>query len=678
MQSIILCYPHLTPFIRTVPKLPLKTRSILIKQCQAQYDVIEPVPTPLPTIVKLLDDLPEVCYLEGTMETRLQARHFFQHMGLSVNDPLQSAIIIDILRGSPVTPDDKRTFINNGWYKEINLGCYRSREPEINFDEFFYDTGSPVHPSIPTNRLALIRVRTRFRQFRDRLLSDNSLHYPRASHKNMSRDTRRQFENHFGEGALSGIDIFGQDDWERVYEEHGIALEGACEIRQTWTASQAKPRIYAAQGGTAYKHSRHLQKFFSDLHDIFPPTHRVNRLRPGRLFVPPFEGSPYYLIYDLTSFTSNMVEQKGFCNSLAKFMSGVPFTIVDERDGPVTVDLGDLLTEYNDHCVVEPLMSLERSPVSMANLNSDIIAHARAALLGIFGNLMSCTVAHYLAVCQTIDGFEEDNTAGDDGLILCYEFSRFFVDVAISLVGDWEPTKCFRSDEEGAICLKRPIFQVDGELLLGFNLVPPNVINSLSYLLGSAVDDRYHFYHADLPLNERISTVGIDLLRFLRVCWIRQFEDFEQICRVYDGFVAMTRSVLSKSGGRDFLNEIAVGRLRSVWPINPRSYSFYDMDPMWCYAVLRCTTQSFKVKRHQPISQSSLQMPGDVAVGNSSPRLSLLRRLGYVDFDHVYEEFSDEEAPYVFYQRLTGLDRTPEVYRYVCLKDIPECFLYDD
>jgi hypothetical protein len=671
MQSILLCYPSYSTLAGSIRKLSLKQRSVLIKQCQAQYDVQEPVPMPIPTIIKLLDSCPDGILLDRHYQTStpIRMRHFFSAHNQRVSCPLISAIVIDLLRAVPVQPQDAKDLIYTGWMKEIEL-CQNPRGmPECNFDQFFQETGRPVHPSLPENRLALFRIRNKFRDFKRTLENSTTLHYPRSTHKNMSWGTRRHFEEIF-QADLSDVPIFGQDDWQRVYHDEGIKLQGPCEIRQTWTAGVAKPRIYAAQGGTAYEKSRHLQGFFSDLHDIFPPTHRLSRLRPGRLVIPPNTGSPYFLVYDLSSFTSNMIEQKGFCESLAAFMMGVPYTIVDEVEGPITVDLGELLVEYNDHCVVEPEVSLERCP--MEGTTSRIWKHARASLLGIFGNLMTCTVAHYLIMCQNQDSFDEDNTAGDDGLALEYGHTEVYNDIAIRLVGSYAVEKTFRSFEEGAVCLKRPLAQHEGELVLGYNIVPPVLITAISKVLGEAVDSRYRYYPTDLTRNQRISVVGIDLMRFLRSCWMRQHEDFEEICAVYDGFTRMVNSLV----GFDVRKTSSSRGSRIVWPLNPREYVFYDTDPILVYALFTPRSCSFQVREYRPVGAFDLHRCGDSYVGNVDKRLALLEKLGYLEKEDVLIDLDPYDVPYEFYTRLVTLPSAPDVYTFRVLRDIPEVFLY--
>jgi hypothetical protein len=90
---------------------------------------------------------------------------------------------------------------------------------------------------------------------------------------------------------------------------------------------------------------------------------------------------------------------------------------VDERIGPVEEDLGDLVLDYAIHCVEKPPLSIERYDPSFEDIT---FYHEVASMLGIFGNLMTCTFAHGVVVGMSspdVDSNQVYNCAGDDGLI---------------------------------------------------------------------------------------------------------------------------------------------------------------------------------------------------------------------------------------------------------------------
>jgi hypothetical protein len=669
-------YTPYATFVHRIAGLPLKARSLLIKQCQAQYDVIEPITTPTPTLIRLLNSHPDVVVTDlcdGRPMT-LALRNFFSFYNVSVSDPLSSAIILDILRGVEVQHNDYLEAISSGWLKEIRL-CLSEATPRCDFRSFFHDVDRPIHPSLPYNPSSTKRIRSIFRRFREMLILQPIMLYPRATHKNMSRSTRRAFESHFGEGSLDGIAVFGQDDWERVYHDYGIELEGEVEFRQKWYPSGAKPRTYAAMGGTSYRYCRHLPDFFTALVNLFRETNHVTRLRPGRLFIP---GSlpAHFRVYDLSNFTSNCREQRSFCLELVEFFTGVSVTVVDEHYGPEERDLGEMLWDYYVHCVDRPLTSLERTPARFGLQDHISYQHGVASLLGIFGNLMTCTLAHFLILSPTVETPEEINIAGDDGLALEHDANEVHLDAAIELVGTVEKTKNFRSDEEGAICLKRPLHQIGSRLELSYNIVPPTVATALSYIAGKDLDPRFnHIGIEDLKPVDRVSLVGVDLLRFLRSCYALKYENVGLITAIFEGFEGAVRSQFNAS-----MESLRIRWGHNLfWPIHPGDYDFLAVDPIRLWCIYYTGSRAFHVRERVHLNVWAFREVGDVARCNSNRRLVLLERLGFVEKESISIQLDGLDAADFMYNLFVNPRfLPPEVYSYRVIRDIPDYFMYED
>jgi hypothetical protein len=365
-----------------------------------------------------------------------------------------------------------------------------------------------------------------------------------------------------------------------------------------------------------------------------------------------------------------MRNQKSFCDALAGFLDGVIVTLVDEVEGLVETDLGELLRDYNIHCVVGPWMSLERTPSHLGVNHLSAIRHGIASLLGIFGNLMTCTVAHYLLVAGAVDTDNEVNVAGDDGIILEVSITAPIIDVCLEKVGDTVAEKAFSSREEGAICLKRPI-RHDVDLLLLDNVIPPTLVTAFTYLSGEDPDPRYHTFRlSELSISERLSVVGKDLFRFFRSAYKLQYQNTEILSSIWRGFARAAgillkidfRAYQSRFGERDFI----------FWPADPSGYDFLSVDPYWIWCLLYGGSRSFHRRERIEVPFTSLKYPGDVVVGNGSKRLSLLKRLNYLDDVALTETLDSLQTPYRLFRMLTrpkSLD--PEVYRFSCIRDIP-------
>jgi hypothetical protein len=595
----------------------------------------------------------------------------FSLFQISPDDPCQSAILLDLLRSAPAHDADFRQFKIDGWVKEIDLS-HQINLCEVNFNYFFDLTDpNPLHPLLPDNQIARAIINRKLNSFRRNFIQYRPTLYSRHTHKNMSYSTRRRFERSTGI-PLDGIPIFGQDDWIRHYHQTGEQLEGSVEMRQKWYPSGAKPRTYFAQGGTVYTYSRFLQDFFTLLVNAFPSTHHVTRLEPHRLQVP-IDGSGHYLVYDLSSFTSNMQEQRGFCKMLSIFFQGVEVDVFDEYWGKLPADLGEMLEEYYDHCVEGPILNQERVPMDLRTVSGDY-PHSRASMLGIYGNLMTCTVAHYLIVAPTCtDPDHENNTAGDDGLALYFVFTYFTLLMAISLVGVFAVDKTYKSHEAGAVCLKRPLQEkfdqlVSRDLHLKDNIVPPTLALCVTYLEGYDVDPRYTIlYNSPGTTADAISIVGKDLLRFLFSAYSLNY-NLSLIQEVFDGYVRLVQRITTHRpviGG-------SVDRLHYVWPVSPDQYSFLTHDPYLLYAwyVVR-PTQVFD-KRSAVSFVGPLRFAGEVETCNSDPWLVLMEVLGYVEKVAVQEIMYGYDVVNHVYNlmRRPGL-LDPVLYTYSVIKDIP-------
>jgi len=379
--------------------------------------------------------------------------------------------------------------------------------------------------------------------------------------------------------------------------------------------------------------------------------------------VPRGEHESHYRIYDLSNFTSNCAEQRGFLYALAEFFIGTEVTVMDEREGPITRDMGELLYQYIDDCVVGPLLTYERYDEA----RKDPVPHGVASLLGIFGNLMSCTVAHFTIVAQTVESFREINIAGDDGLVPEDPLNSMDVDIAIRHVGDYSRDKCFRGDEQGAICLKRPFVEDLPRCFLKDNIVPPSLAVTDSYLHPEAVDPRYDFPGlSDMTTAERISVIGKDLLRFFQKAYELGYGNSGRLESIWAGY--------RRAVGRAF---------HKPMPLAPSNYPFWppspSMDPecspqmlhlLWCDSLPSYIPRLEYKNLDEP---EELRYVGQSVECNSDARLSLFERLGYVEKEEIRYEGYERDALFQYWYSVY-VDKArlpPVVYRYSVNQDIP-------
>lgn len=670
MESLaVLIYPSYAHVIQRSSLLPLSSKSLIVKACQAQKWPSDREDT-LYKLMALHSDVPILSSNISTTEyVKLLDWAYEMDIVEAITDPLESCIILDIMRALPLPSWEIQEAKLASWCKEIVLAEGIRRPSNIQWRLFFNDEDPtiPIADDLPPNPGTLRSIRRVFKQLREHYTSKMQEMWPRATHKNMSRDTRREYELSSRED-ISDVPIFGQDDWARYYESTGIPLPGACEIRQKWYPSGVKPRTYFAMGGTAYRPCRHLQDFFTSIVNLFAPTHHVHRLRPQRLVIDPDigKGPRHFFIYDLINFTSNMAEQRYFVRELGVFLQGVEVMVMDEREGPVCKDLGEMILEYEEFCVSEPLLTYERFDQE----RRDSVPHGVASLLGIFGNLMTCTLSHFLIISPVTDGLFSTNIAGDDGIVPQDEFDTLSTNNAICHVGDYAPEKCFRGDEDSPICLKRPFReQLPGCHLLD-NLMPPPIALAAAYLNPYIQDPRYSSHGlADISKGRRISTLGKDLLRFLEKAHRIGYSDIERLDDVLEGF---RRAVVRLAGVN-----VHGPSTSPIWPCQPTLCN--GASPQLILLLYSRDIPSY-IPVHQdtdPAEEQKLIFEGDEVLANTSKRIRLLERLGYLTIQDEFVDVVTYQMRFDYWHSIFVLKLVypPKVFRITVVKDIPRCWL---
>jgi hypothetical protein len=663
LSALELVYPMYKVLIRASRSLPLSARSLIIKCCQAQR---WPSDDPATVLHKLLSRHPKVLLSFKGGNRIIDLIDYGSTFDLQL-DNLSSPILLDIMRALPLDDSERHQATWDSWAKEIALSEGMHRTSRVNWRVFFdmsLSDSSLVSSDLPINPNNMRKIRLQLQVFRRKLI--NRTLYARATHKNMSRSTRREFERETGID-LTDVPIFGQDDWQRHYHDTGQMLEGCCEIRQKWYPSGAKPRTYFAQGGESYAKSRFLQDFFTDLADTFTPTNHVERLKPSRLVGSTVaRDDPHFFIYDLSNFTSNCSEQREFCYAMASFFTDIPVRLLDERDGYVWADLGSLLYDYYDTCVEGPALSYERVPGFDSSHRTN---HGIASLLGIFGNLMTCTVAHFFIVSHITQTWHEINVAGDDGIVAEDRLNNYDTHQAISLVGAYSRDKCFPGTDSAAISLKRPFSEYYPYCYLLTVIIPPTLVMVLSYLRAENVDPRYNFIGLDtMPWHKRLKVVSRDLLRFLDSAHRQTNIYVEDIKLVFRGFQKLVKRHLP-------FFDVKIPHIFPPWPMSPEDYDF-TADPPAQLMALYASRPSTTVRRlgQVPDDPLSLINVGDEYVCNNSGRLKLLYTLGYLERYDEEDTVVDQYQLYLYYfakfSRFKPLT-DPVLYRFVVIRDVP-------
>jgi hypothetical protein len=276
----------------------------------------------------------------------------------NLSSPIFSGFLSSVIRSAPI--EDMTSFadsISTGVAKELTASlleykptslCYQSI-----FSPFESDRHIPLAPNIDPDPFLAKKIHIAFSRaktsFHDKIL------YPNCSDKTVGSVVEQEFwevvhpsyrataylDSEQVDGGVSTSMIQKMEYWT------GVQVSGPVEVRTAWKYNDLKPRVYFAQGGDTFATSRYIQKIFNELVDHLEPTHRQNRYLP---ITGDLTSSDTVIIYDYSSFTSTLDEIHGFLRELSHFMMGTPVHLIGRQDGPVTVDLGELLLDYSKAC----------------------------------------------------------------------------------------------------------------------------------------------------------------------------------------------------------------------------------------------------------------------------------------------------------------------------------------
>jgi hypothetical protein len=297
--------------------------------------------------------------------------------------------------------------------KEISAAFTYSRPERFNYQVIFGSSPahrhmcwSARHPPRPTIAKSLhddfIRAKSQIH---------NMTIFPDRGTKTVGRETSKAFQEAIREVPelfeLLEVQEVTASNLEKMYHWTGHQIQGPTEVRSAWKYSQLKPRVYYARGGNAFHSSKYIQPIWNILLDAIEETHRQNRFQPPKNFM--LGPDDICIIYDYPSFTSLLDELKAFTEELANFLRGTIVRILDTREGFISVDVGDLFEDYNSNCNMWPEIDLSRFLPFM-----DVPTHHTTGMLGVSGNIFSCTGLHgiNLRFCSDID---DSRTVGDDG-----------------------------------------------------------------------------------------------------------------------------------------------------------------------------------------------------------------------------------------------------------------------
>lgn len=608
------------------PGLDGDQRSAIAKLCRAQC-----YPLRTSRLAKMTDSLPQ---------------SFIHDILPLCQTPLLAGLVLQLILQAPMSQREIERTYTASLIKEVRVMESAKRECTLNFEPFFGDFTSAIHPMIPPNPRVARLINDRINQWIDRL-TDKVL-FPRVGSKTVSKMTAAEIQATFPTYDRHNAIGITPIDLERVYHYYRYHATGPCEMRQKWYTSNLQPRTYYAQGGDAFHSSKYLAVPLVDLCDTLPATNRRTRVDPGRIVIR--EPSHDVAYYDLTSFTSNLHVHTAFMSRLAHYAKGHTVKLLDSVYGIIEADLGDLIHEYT-------LINLHNPSYTLPPTYSDrsvLHYHSIAGFLGVYGNISSATFIHGIVMTMLHRYLDEGNVAGDDGLDVTPSV-EYTLDV-VGLLGEVADAKTFRDSEGSCIHLKRPILRIGNRLLHGQLITWPSLEP-----VQNTIDGRYPYLQG-MSHRERIDTLANSITAFLRKLECQNLTD-EQL-DITDTFLSSlyNRYGLPKAG---CVPQITQSNLGFV-PMYERR--FIGMDPIK-NTIERHYANIAKLPLRGYIDWDGNVLKESVFQCNQNKLVRHLEILGYLH--------QQKESIYVYGQE--GLELLlneylcpePPIYTYTVVCDLP-------
>jgi hypothetical protein len=376
--------------------------------------------------------------------------------------------------------DDEQDAANalaSGLRKELQTTQTTTRVATISYpmlSSYEHSATIPMHPDLPFRPFAQVYMHNLLHQWRRKL--QNYLLLPQCSYKSIGLISEQNLLRDAGIHLSPGIKYHTSTAvLETHYMQTGRQVEGPCEVRAAWKYSQLKPRIYYAIGATDYFAARYTWRIFDSLQRVLKASDPFHRFTFHRF--PDIDFSQeVFLIYDYTSFTSNLADFPRFCHELAAFLRGHKCKIFDTRYGLVEVDLGDILHTYNTICNTNGAFDVSRVLTFPDGADRVILHHHVAGMLGVYGNITGSTALHGIVGVMIAGNEDRVNTIGDDaaGIFRIDQMSVEEVKAAIRVLGDieeekfeiWEEDQSMTGEGIGWKFVKRPL-NVEDQVIKG-------------------------------------------------------------------------------------------------------------------------------------------------------------------------------------------------------------------
>jgi hypothetical protein len=266
--------------------------------------------------------------------------------------------------------------------------------------------------------------------------------YPQVNRtKNVGRETA--FAYSYWDPSKDIVDVTTAD-LQLLEYRLGVKIQGPCEVRRHFKFNDIKPRIYFAQGGTAFFNSRYMKYVAVELMESISATTMKNRDDPI-YFLNTYSSWDDNIVmnWDLSSFTSTLQELRHFLHCFNRVLERrygrAQVSIFDWKTGSTQVSLVKMIDEYNNNMNYHPDFSLIRL-ADIHETQGSTLSSRNGGLLGVPGNIGFSTFLHGL-VSERACGDGNAICVGDDAMAVGSTRSLEILKQDISRIGRIAPEK---------------------------------------------------------------------------------------------------------------------------------------------------------------------------------------------------------------------------------------------
>jgi len=653
-------YPPLDALYDDIRNLPQSAKKALITLARAQC------PCPSSTSSVLLSKLRPFYNAAARGKWSDLSYSLVKELGAQ---PHTSGLLISLCLSAPISASEARAVRVESVIKEF-MACNGNRYPsQFNWHVLFdpvLSKNEPLSKTTPARPQLNGLICNVFHGFKRRLEGRRIL--PHFTTKGVSKSTQEDAQR-VGVEPLTNGSFITNEDIVRHYIREGVMTGGKVGMKQKHYPTGLAPRTYFSTGGEALYHSMYLREIFNELCDVFDPTNRYLRVCQSRLQCPE---NGFFLIYDLTSFSSNFSEQVYFLDALSSFLEDTYVRVIGPNLYATSISVGGMIRDYLHFCNDFPEFYNE-VPLLHESFDSHLrFTHSVAGFLGVYGNLASCTLPHGLALVQHARNMENTSCAGDDAAIGLHDDDHLYATLStIESLGILQREKVYESREE-AVYLKRPFLQVGENGLIGDMVIWP-----LLTLVGNVVSDPRFPDIASLTFNERRNMVASALFSFRRHFASNTLGGLTETerevtysyCRKIHGVMRLPLEGYLPQCEVESTSKLAT----AVFPLTD-SGDLDDNDPIYDL-IDRCYTGYVSVPH---LGSTKFVPTGDLIEGFSfqstpSRHLRFLEKMGYVyhEQEHIY--FVGEEGKDVLRKLFTS--KLSKEYTYRVLESLDEAQL---